>query len=571
MPKADRDTRRHRSRRAGSGRMKRDGAGTPGNFLRFGTAEHPRERLARILETPHLARLVPQLPPASLHHVIQHCGLEDCRELVALATPEQLAAVFDLDLWRSAQPGMEEQFDAARFAVWLEVLAESSAAFAAQKLAEMDPAMAIAALARYLAVFDPVVVDNPDMAVPSILKNGVSLELGGYLIAAKREECWDTITEVLVALEDEHRDYFHRVMHGCRRLSNSKPELDGFHDLMDDSEQTLFDLAVDRERRQEQLGYVAAEQARAFLQLSRQTDLERENTIRANPIATAYMRVADEPEEQAQEADARSESGGPPPDHSRDAVPDAPPPDVAAFIDLLRDTGVLPDRPRALLGAAHEQAASPRLAHIQRQMEFVRDHDSDAYALRTRELTFLANVLVAGCSLRDRPFTTREAFDAAVAVCNLGLENWAAALPERFLTDHDLASVFQVGWAVLYKDVCVYVTERLLGTLAALQCSDREIQLELLKLRRELTRHLETGAPWRARDALDVIATLDLPAWAALLGLIAECPVMLANVSPSGRSRPHSIDPAVFEFISENSHIAAVRGFMRALPDALSA
>jgi hypothetical protein len=117
----------------------------------------------------------------------------------------------------------------------------------------------------------------------------------------------------------------------------------------------------------------------------------------------------------------------------------------------------------------------------------------------------------------------------------------------------------------------VYVTEQLLRTLAALQCSDREIQLELLKLRRELTRHLETGAPWRARDALDVIATLDLPAWAALLGLIAEFPVMLANVSPSGRSRPHSIDPAVFEFISENSHIAAVRGFMRALPDALSA
>src|SRR4030095_12747455 len=466
MPKADRDTRRPRSRSAGSGRMKRDGAGTPGNFLRFGAAEHPRERLARILETPHFARLVPQLPPASFHHVIQNCGLEDCGELVALATPEQLSAVFDLDLWRSAQPGMEEQFHADRFPVGAEVLAESSAAFAAQRLAEMDAAMVIAALARYLAVFAPVVVDNPDMAVPTILKNGVSLELGGYLIEAKREECWDTITEVLVALENEHRDYFHRVMHGCRRLSNSKPELDGFHDLMDDSEQTLFDLAVDRERRQEQLGYVAPEQARAFLQLSRQTDLEREDTIRANPVATAYMRVADEPEEQRQKGHARSESGDP--------SPDAPPPDVAAFIDLLRDTGVLPDRPRALLGAADEQAASPRLAHIQRQMEFVRDHDSDAYALRTRELTFLANVLVAGCSLRDRPFTTREAFDAAVAVCNLGLENWAAALPERFLTDHDLASVFQVGWAVLYKDVCVYVTEQLLGTLEALQCSDRE-------------------------------------------------------------------------------------------------
>ena len=32
-----------------------------------------------------------------------------------------------------------------------------------------------------------------------------------------------------------------------------KPELDGFHDLMDDSEQALFDLAVAREHRQEQL------------------------------------------------------------------------------------------------------------------------------------------------------------------------------------------------------------------------------------------------------------------------------------------------------------------------------
>jgi hypothetical protein len=241
---------------------------------------------------------------------------------------------------------------------------------------------------------------------------------------------------------------------------------------------------------------------------------------------------------------------------------------VAAFIDLLRDAGVLADRPRALLGGPDEQ--TPRLAFIQRQMELVRDHDCDAYAWRTNELTFLANVLVAGCSIRDRPFTTREAFDAAVAICNLGLENWASDLPEAFLADHDLTSVFQVGWAVLYKDVCVYTTEQLLGTLASFKCSDREIQLGLLKLRRDLTRHLEIGAPWRARDALDVIAILDLPAWAALLGLIAECPVMLAHVNPSGHSRPHSIDPTVFEFISENRHILAIRAFMQALPDALS-
>ena len=106
----------------------------------------------------------------------------------------------------------------------------------------------------------------------------------------------------------------------------TKPELDGFHDLMDDSEQALFDLAVAREHRQEQLGYVAAEQARAFLQSSRQSHFERENTLRPSPIATAYMRVAGAPERQTEAEDTRSESADP--------SPDPAPSDVAAFIDL---------------------------------------------------------------------------------------------------------------------------------------------------------------------------------------------------------------------------------------------
>ena len=70
-----------------------------------------------------------------LHRVIQRCGLEDCGELVALATPDQLAAVFDLDLWRAGRPGLDEQFDADRFGLWLEVLMESGASVAAQTLA----------------------------------------------------------------------------------------------------------------------------------------------------------------------------------------------------------------------------------------------------------------------------------------------------------------------------------------------------------------------------------------------------------------------------------------------------
>src|SRR5205823_3807678 len=80
----------------------------------------PPPLLDRILDTPNLPRVVPQLPPLVLHRIIQSCGLEDCGELVALATPGQVAAVFDLDLWRAEQPGLDEQFDADRFGVWLD-------------------------------------------------------------------------------------------------------------------------------------------------------------------------------------------------------------------------------------------------------------------------------------------------------------------------------------------------------------------------------------------------------------------------------------------------------------------
>jgi hypothetical protein len=84
-----------------------------------------------------------------------------------------------------------------------------------------------------------------------------------------------------------------------------------------------------------------------------------------------------------------------------------------------------------------------------------------------------------------------------------------------------------------------------------------------------MTRHWQAGEPWRARDALDVIAILDMPAWAALLGLIDECPVMHAGIGASRGSRTLAVSASAFEFISENSQIASVREFMHSLPDTL--
>ncbi len=220
-------------------------------------------------------------------------------------------------------------------------------------------------------------------------------------------------------------------------------------------------------------------------------------------------------------------------------------------------------------------------------MQFVLDCDPAAYSRRNEELAYLANTLMAGCSIQARPFTAQEASDAAIAICNLGLENWPShwlhpkdcdgssvieagtALPDDFLVGHDLVTVFQIGWTVLHEDVSMYAAKQLIETLTRLRCDDPEIQTGLDALRINLTRHWQTGDPWRAREALEVIAILDMPAWAALLGLIAECPVIHAGMGASQGSPKRAVSATAFEFISENSQIASVREFMQSLPETL--
>jgi hypothetical protein len=545
-----------------------------------------RRLLDRILDTPHLAHVVPRLQPELLHRVIQSCGLEDCGELVALTTPKQLARIFDLDLWHAGQPGLNEQFDADRFGVWVEVLVECGATVAAQKLAEMDVDLVIAGLSRHTRVFDSAAVipytttDGEELPAIRDVSDGLTCDVSGYLLVARRTNSWDAIVAVLRSLEAGHREYFHQVMRGCRALSNSRPEVDGCNDLLIDGDQVMFDLAVDREGRRENQGYAAPAQARAFLQMSRQLRLDEDATPPSNPVAAAYFRAINETTAaEASGARSRSAAGSDAPaapEHSAEAL--------AAVVEVLVEAGILVQQPRALLSGS--QARTPRLGRIQAHMQCVLDCDPAAYSRRNEELAYLANTVMAGCSIQARPFTAQEASDAAVGVCNLGLENWptqwlhpkassssvedGSALPDDFLASHDLVSVFQVGWTVLHDKVSMYAAEQLIEVLTTLRCADRETQAGLDALRTEMAKHWQAGAPWHARDALDVIAILDMPAWAALLGLIDECPVIHAGMGPSQGSRTRAVSATAFEFISENNQIEFVRKFMNSLPEILS-
>ena len=527
-------------------------------------------RLARLLDAPFLARVVPHLAPETLHQLVQYRGLDACGELVTSATPAQLTSLLDLDLWHHAQPGRDEQFDVHRFGEWLEVLVDTGESLAARTVAALDEHLVIVGLSRYLRVFDHGTfepaestddepIDRNEKMNSDMSSDALECEVGGYLVRARRTDAWDAIVALLVALESEHAHYFHAVMQGCRRLSNSRPEIDGLDDLLMAPEQHLHDVAIERDRRRSRLGYATPADARAFLQMARQPQHTPHAPIATNPIATAYFRAAEDP--------AHSTPAGTPPGPT--------PTSIDAVLELLVEARVMPERPRALLAAADDDPRAARLPLLRRLMEFALHHDEAAYLARSRELAFLANMLLAGTSVQSRPFTPTEASDAAACICNLGLECWPPSLgvgepPDALLVAHDLVMVFEAGWSMLYRDVSVFVADQLASTLADLPCADADTRHGLHALRRKLVRQREAGTPWLARDAADVLAMLDMTSWISVVGLLDECPILPAALTAVLEGRTTSVSPAAFDFISTTAQIGDIRLFMRKLPGRLS-
>ena len=156
-------------------------------------------------------------------------------------------------------------------------------------------------------------------------------------------------------------------------------------------------------------------------------------SIKINPIVTAYFRAADDapeslsgtarsPERKLESPASTSLSASmslpSAASHSSDVHAHATgvPESLEAVMDLLTEAGVMPERPRALLEAADADPQAARLTRLRRLMAYVRDTHETAYFTRSRELAFLANTLLAGCSVQSRPFTPQEASDAAAGI-----------------------------------------------------------------------------------------------------------------------------------------------------------
>ncbi len=545
--------------------------------------------IVRLLDLPDPGAVVRELDPKVLHQVIRKCGLEDAGDIVALATPDQLLRVFDEDLWGSARAGAEDWFDADRFGLWLEVLTEMGEAIAADKLAALDFDFVTAAFSRHILVLDRVwlsravsrqFADEGDhdpsgndilTSIEGLLEGSLNHEFGDYVVISKRPACWEPLLAALISLDERHSEVFARLMDRCCRISVEDMDgADGLCTVASAGEQVMSDAAHERELRREAEGYVTAAMAAAFLEMARQLRPdEHAGPPERDHITSACLRATELRERGSARGRETAGSGA-----TRDGErSNATEHEVADFISVLREAGAVPGvaAPQLCDGAGKHR---DRLFPIKSLLSTVGANDPAVYALRMKELGFLANVLMAGCSFQSRRFTAAEAADAVIATCNLGVENWPSHWkPEAgsadLLARTDLVGLFKIGWTILYDRVCIHAARRLAAALADLRCGDRAICREITALLTRLRYEIGRGTPWNERDNLDVLAILDQPTWSILLGFLDECPVVpaFADGTTVG-ALPRRLAPA-FSFFAEEQQVTWARKFSDELPDRL--
>lgn len=386
--------------------------------------------LSQLLEDPELAPALRALPAPALRQVILRVGLEDAGELVALSTLEQLREVFDEDLWRSARPGEDEAFDAARFVVWLEVLLEGGEAFVADRLAELSEDFLVFAVSRLVRVLDVALltawasVPGEADLLDEVVEAQPCQELDQYLMVSRSEWGWDAVLTTLLALDERHPELLRVVLSRCATASHDEVHsAEELHAALRGEELLLEDARAEREQRRAERGYVSPADARAFLALARTAP----EGPQVDPITRAYFR-------ELKPADAAGPAAAP-----AAALPQPPP-----LRRLLAEAGAL----------AEAAETAPAAGSLFRQtLAELQEHDPRAHQRLMEELAYLANVLVAGDTSAARSWRPLEAAERVLELCDEGLRTVAdragsePATAREALLHWGAVGVFRVAWA----------------------------------------------------------------------------------------------------------------------------
>jgi hypothetical protein len=365
--------------------------------------------LARVLETPGLAEQIQALPGSVLAKLIAEVGLQDAAELVAFASTEQLAQVFEEDLWRQDRAGQDPRFDAERFVVWLEVMLEAGERFVAEQLAALPQDLVTLAFHRLLLVipFDDLRAelgagDDEAEAAEKAFESCLSEELDEYQLIWRGQDGWDSVLSALLAFDRDHHALAMELLERCAHLSREHIEDNGgLYEVLSAEDMLESDLSAERETRRAERGHVAPSAAAAFLRQALRPASDETPFTEHDPLTRGYFR-----------------------DLSRAPSPSpvmAAPRRGSQLVELLQEAGIAePGTPR-LLGAGSPERRRRREPLVIAALRELARSSPATFAERSEELAYLSNVLVAGATVAGRRLRPVEAVEHAIDSVSLGL------------------------------------------------------------------------------------------------------------------------------------------------------
>jgi hypothetical protein len=493
-----------------------------------GMSRRPSESrsLRVLLANPALPAYIRTLSPVALAQICSRVGLSDASELMALAPPGQLVRALDASVWKTVRPGLREVFDARELVEWLAAWLEIGDEFTAERLGAIPDTDLMVYFSHVLRVStvdmwgferSTEIGDLDRIYAPSYHES----VYGHYVATAAEPSHWETVQAALDAL----------WLHAPERLLHLFSQLVGDESMLapqSNRESSNDDFASQRESFRERRGHVTAAGAQAFLALANAPMSELLTLSQYDLETRRHLAQLDSSEEEGQEC-----TGG-----QYEPNEGATESQLAVVRSQMEAAGLIePVRAGALLGRvstgkeshtsgstggergvtgggsrrrqAHAPSAEPRstsdrvfppqraLEHgagertspdavpagillVERLAQLAAD-DRPAFDVRSRELAYLASVLIAGVTLNGRSLTREEARGAALATCNLGLELLEQqGADARIDTEPGLVRPFLVGWQTLGR-LPGRVVETLTRSLSRLQaCALRTAQRWML-------------------------------------------------------------------------------------------
>lgn len=488
-------------------------------------AQSSKRLMKTLTDNPALPAFVRKLEPPVLKRLIEHVGLHDAGDLIALTTPEQMRDVLEESLWESLTPGRADRLRPERFLEWLDVMFEAGSAFATQRLIDLGDTFVVLNFAPLIRVIDRTVgAEHVEEGCVCVLcqldRDDVSFEIiGEYIVAGIHEDEWEIVKTALMELEAEDSEFLYRVLARC----SSAPTM---RDFEGDAHLLLDDETHEREQRRERSGFVTPQMAAVFLKTTRraarddlvaQTDYDAIAQRYFDQLAAAAAASAEQRRAEAQAADEEP-----------DEAPIAPV-ELRALETALAEAEITADRQPQLLEGP--KGAREATLELQTRLDRLQLARPDLFGARLGELIFLANVLMAGSWYQGARFTEAEAATAALACANLGmlhvLEADSNGRPTSALDRADaieqmlenrpgIVRLFQVGWHLI-QALPMHVARTLLDVLRS------EHVREQLRRKRWILDEIESAVS--EPDLLDLIEDGDFEDVGdnlVLLGLVLD-------------------------------------------------